>query len=103
MLYKRVMFICCPICQRLEPVCVMSYAILFSPLYHTCSHSVSYFSIESCTVVYDINHFFIDIFRQVLIHFLAVEYLFTEILIRSFRWSFYVEWLFLKSLFHDLK
>ena len=76
--------------QRLEPVRVVRHTILLGPLHHTRSHGVSHRTVKLCTVVDDSNHLLIDIFRQVLIHFLAIEHMLAEILARSLTRGFYV-------------
>ena len=103
MLNKRIVLLGSALGEWLEPVRVVGDAILGSPLFHASGYGIGYLSVESGTIVHDIYHFFIDVFGQILVHFLAVEDFLTEITGRSLCGGFYVEWLLLESLTDNLK
>ena len=103
MLDKRVVLLGSTFGQGLEPVSIVSYAILGSPLLDTSSYSVGNSTIQTCAIVHHVNHFLVHVFRQVLVHFLTVKDLLAEILSWSLTWCFYVEWLFLECLTDNLK
>ena len=103
MFYEGVVLLGSALRQRLEPVRIVCHAILRSPLLHAGSNSVSYVTFQTCTVVDDINHLFIDILWKIFIHLLTVEHLATVILRRSLTWCFYCERLLLERLSYYLK
>ena len=70
-------------CQWLEPVSIMCYAFLVSPLLDAFGYGVGDVTVETCSVVNDIYQFLIDICREILVHLLSVEYLLSE----EFTWS----------------
>ena len=70
-------------CQWLEPVGVVGYAILVSPLLDAFGYGVGDVAVETCSVVDDVYQFLIDICREILVHLLSVEYLLSE----EFTWS----------------
>ena len=70
-------------CQWLEPVGVVGYAILVSPLLDAFGYGVGDVTVETCSVVNDVYQFLIDICREILVHLLSVEYLLSE----EFTWS----------------
>ena len=103
MLNKRVVLLGSTLSQRLEPVCIVCYAILRGPLLHTLSHSIGYGTVETCSVVHYVNHLLVHVLRQVLVHLLTVEDLLAEILRGSLTWCFYIERLLLECLTDNLK
>ncbi|MBR6130199.1 MAG: 50S ribosomal protein L24 [Bacteroidaceae bacterium] len=60
-------------------------------------------TVEADTIVDDIYHFIINVFRQVFIHLLTIEDVFAKVLARSLRWCFYVKRLLLERLADNLK
>ena len=83
MLDEGIVLLCSTFCQWLEPVGVVCYAILVSPLLDAFGYGVGDVTVETSSVVDDIYQFFIDICREILVHLLSVEYLLSE----EFTWS----------------
>ena len=103
MLDKRVVLLGSTLSQRLEPVRIVSDAILRSPLLHACSNSIGYISVKTSAIIHHVNHLLVHVLGQVLVHFLTIEDLLAKILARSLTWCFYVEWLLFECLSDNLK
>ncbi len=103
MLHEGVVLLGSTLCQRLEPMRIVRYVHLLSPLLHACSHGVGYSSVQPCPVVHHVNHLVVDILRQIFVHLLAVEHVFTKELRRTFLGRFHFDWTLLERLFYYLK
>ena len=103
MLDERVVLLSGSLCQRLEPVCIVSDPVLCCPLLHAGSNSIGNGPVETCAIINDVNHLLVHILRQVLVHLFAIENLLAEILARSLTGYFYVERLLLECLTDNLK
>ena len=103
MLYEGVVLLGSALGERLEPVGIVRHPVLRGPLLHAGGNGISYLTVEPCTVIHHVNHLFIHVLGQVLIHLLAVEDLAAEILRGSLTGCFYVERLLLESLTDNLK
>src|SRR5574344_3005240 len=94
------MFFCCTFCQGLEPVSVVCYSKLSSPLLHSGSNLVCYRTVKWSSIVHRVNEFCEDCAWKIFEHLLAIEHIFCEIVARSFRRHFYCSCFFLKSRFY---
>ena len=100
---KRIVLLGSALGQRLKPVGVVRHAVFCSPLLHTGSHFVSHLSVQPCTVFHNVNHFFVHVLRQVLIHLFTVEHLASIILSGALFRRFYFKRLLLECLSDNLK
>ena len=103
MFYESIMLLSGTFRERLEPVGVVRHTILVRPLLHSLRHLIGDGTIETRTIVYNVDEFLVSVFLQVLVHLLAIEHILAEIL----RWTFYgsnhFNGLFLESLLYNLK
>ncbi len=82
---------------------VVCHPVLRGPLLHAGSHGVGHLALEASPILNDVNHLHVHVLGQVLVHFLTVEDLLSEILGRTVCGCFYVERLLLESLADNLK
>ena len=102
-LYEGVVLLGSTFGKGLEPVCIVSNAILNSPLLDTCCHRICNGTVKTGTVVNHVNHFFINIFGKILVHLLTVEYLLAKVFIGALCGRFHFNGLFLEGLAYNLK
>ena len=81
---KGIMLFSRSLCQRLEPVRIVSHAQLRSPFLHTRSHLIGNISVQRRTVIYHVHQFGIHLAWQILEHFLTVEYIFCKVFTGAF-------------------
>jgi len=89
--------------QWLEPVSVVCYPVLVSPLLDAFGYGVGNVSVETCAIVDDVNEFLVNVGRKILVHLLAVENFLTKEFAWSLAWSGYFNRLSLGSLCNSLK
>ena len=65
--------------------------------------AIGHLAVKACTIVDDINHLVINVLRQILIHFLAIEDMLAKVFARSLCWCFYVKRLLLERFADNLK
>lgn len=70
--------------QRLEPVGIVTGAIVDSPAHHAVGNAVSHFQRKRLLVVYRVNKHLVCLLGEILKHLLAVEHLFGVIDFRAF-------------------
>ena len=100
---EGVVLLGCALGERLEPVCVVSDAVLVCPLLHAFSHSVGYRAVETRTVVDDIDELFVHFARKILVHLRTVEHVLAEELRRTFYRRNHFNWFLVESLGYNLK
>ena len=97
------MLLGCTLGEGLEPVSIVGYAILNSPLLDTSGNSIGYRTVETCSIVDYVNELLINILREILLHLLTVEDILTELLIGAFLRCLYGEGALLECLLYNLK
>ena len=102
-LHEGVMLLGCTLGKRLEPVCVVCHAVLVSPLLDAFGDSVSNRAVETCSVVDYVDKLFIDVAREILIHFRTVENVLAEELRGSFYRCKHFKGFLLESFCYNLK
>ena len=102
-LHEGIVFLGCALGQRLEPMGIMGHTHFKCPFLHAGSHSIGYRTVQTGTVIHHVNHLFVDVLRQVLIHFLAVENVFAKELRRAFLGHFHFYGTFLERFLYNLE
>ena len=75
--------------QRLEPVCVVSRAVVYCPAFHAFGYAVGYVAWERFLIVNGVNEGLECLGGEVFKHFLTVEHIFAVIFFGSFSGYFH--------------
>ena len=103
MLDEGIVLLGCALGERLKPVCVVCDAILVSPLFHAFSHGISHGTVETCSVVDNVDEFFVHFAWQILVHLRTVEHVLTEELRRTFYGCDHFNCFLIESIGYNLK
>ena len=89
--------------QWLKPVGVVCGTLFHGPAFHTFRHLIGRSPVKSSSVIHCIYQLVEYGSRKIFEHLLAVENMFREVFVRTFRRSLYFDWLSRKSLFYYAK
>ena len=102
-LHEGIMLLGRTLGERLEPVGVVGDAHLLGPLLHPFGDGVGDGTVETGTVVDDVDEFVIHFCGQVFVHFFAVEHVLAEVFGGSLGRGFHFHSLLLEGFLYDLE
>ena len=103
MLDEGVVFLSCGVGQRVEPVGVVGCAHVHGPFLHSLCNLVGKGPVHDGPVFHYVHHLGIYLRRQILEHFLFVEYVLSEVFVGTSVRQFHIQGVFLKGLAQDFK